>query len=472
MDFNINDKYLNDFINYENSEDQNSFNKINSSIRVEPPSAIFQLNVDCFHEIFDWLSLKDLISIGQTCKRLQRIAGNFFHTNYAVKMARITNDIHISSHQSNVFRQYIPKISISGDRLKSYHFVGANCFNSIKHIRIHSVLPDGGFECIKGILTGVESLEMNECIVNGDFYEDCLKYCPNLRTISVTRSDRIRNKSIIIGTGNEWLLRKYPKLEQFELNDSYRLKTNELKIFFEENPNVRTFSTDSRTLWANRYTFIDTDIKLDILAIDIYQMNTIDRNKQSISMIDSIHQLLSQLYENGSYNHLHLYIFFINEHNVDKLLSLKAIEMIMGDVIPIKAPLNQLKAFGVWNGDDIIANNECLPCNLPHLQRMYFSNVTCDCVLHFIRYWPQLKEIRITRFHEGIHFKTLDLIKLNKEREKLAGARNVKIYVKDDLYLATKWTIKTTQLSMIELRRANSMEWEESSARSKFFKTI
>lgn len=44
---------------------------------VSPP-VIFKLYMDCFVEIFDYLSLKDLIAFGNTCKRLCPYAGHWW----------------------------------------------------------------------------------------------------------------------------------------------------------------------------------------------------------------------------------------------------------------------------------------------------------------------------------------------------------------------------------------------------------
>ena len=75
-----------------------------------------------------------------------------------------------------------------------------------------------------------------------------------------------------------------------------------------------------------------------------------------------------------------------------------------------------------------------------------------------------------------MRFKSLNLIALNKAREKLneerAEAGKIRIYVKENLYLATKWTLNAIDLSLIELRRADSEEWEELGARSKYFKSV
>lgn len=259
--------------------------------------AIFKLNVDCFHEVFDCLTLKDVIAVGKTCKRLQWIAGHFINLNYASKSARGENDgIYISSLQSNIFSQYIQKLSISGDRLGAYRFVGSNCTNSIKHLRVYGSLPLNGFEYMKEILNGVEMLEMNDCHFIGDFYENYLKYCPNVKSLNISRSGHIRDKSIIIGNGNEWMLRTYSTLEHLEFIEIYGLKANELKIFFDRNPNLRTFSTDSRGLWENRYSILESNIKLNTLAIDIYQSKLYDSNCQPLSMVDSVYEVLVVLF--------------------------------------------------------------------------------------------------------------------------------------------------------------------------------
>lgn len=71
-----------------------------------PLPEMFKLTIHCYHEIFDWLSLNELIAVGSTCKHLQQVAGQFFHSNYAAKNARGENDgIYVLSQQSNVFSQ-------------------------------------------------------------------------------------------------------------------------------------------------------------------------------------------------------------------------------------------------------------------------------------------------------------------------------------------------------------------------------
>lgn len=43
----------------------------------EIPPKIFNLDVDCVQEIFDYLSIKDIHSVSETCTQMQRIAGDY-----------------------------------------------------------------------------------------------------------------------------------------------------------------------------------------------------------------------------------------------------------------------------------------------------------------------------------------------------------------------------------------------------------
>lgn len=80
-----------------------------------------------------------------------------------------------------------------------------------------------------------------------------------------------------------------------------------------------------------------------------------------------------------------------------------------------------------------------------------------------------MNEIRVKTFR-GVDYRNgLDLSVLNEERRKLIGAKKISIYVHDDMYLATKWT-RPIHLDLIELRRYDSLEWQELSFRSIYFK--
>lgn len=422
---------------------------------------ILKLDIDCFHEMFEYLSLHDLISIGNTCKRLQNVAGVFYRTMYASK--RITGSSYNLTYHLSIFRQFIPKLSISGNNLRIYKYVGTHC-KSVKELRLSGCLPEGAIHSLTEILKWTKVLEMSESFFHEEFHEYILKHCQKFQTLSVKRSDKIRDKSIIIGTGNGWLCRKYPTLEHFELTEIYELQRNELITFFQQNPNVRTFSTDSESLWANRHSISASNIKLEKLAIEL-------TSKDSASLV---YNLLLELHENGFFNRLHVYSTRIPQQNLDQMFALpfkNSIEMLHGDFARIDTSLENLRVLGVDCADKI-ANIEILPSKMPHLQRIFFTTATINQILPFIRGSKHLMTIKIMEFieadsmsyHSFDTFEFPNLMELNEEREKLDEAEKVNIYVNERLFLALKWTRKTIELPLIEIRRCDSLEWVDLNA--------
>lgn len=433
---------------------------------------IFKLDVSSFNRIFDWLSQSDIIAIGESCKRFQQIAGEYFQSNYWAKCARGENDgVYLLSKNSNIFSRYIRKVSISGDRLGAYRFIGENCTNFLTQMRFYGTIPIGGFEYIKEILAGVEVLEMNECLIDGEFYENYLKYCSNLKSLSVSRSNRIRDRTIVIGCDNNWLLRSYPTLVNFELIDWYGLKNNEITTFFQQNQNVRTLSTDVRSLWENRHSHLASSTKLDKLAVDICQSKIIDSNNQPISLLDSVYHLLHELHECGFYMRLNLYVYFVDKSDIQKMFSLNGLEMICGDIIQFGEKMIDLKMLGVCYGNEIW-NIEELPVNLTNLERVYFAQISIERILLLICECAKLKQIKIKRLTDGKKMKWVDLMSLNEQRSKLSGAEKLTIYLKEDLYLETKWMKNCIDFSFIEFKRFESFEWEELNAKFRYYKSM
>lgn len=48
-------------------------------------------------------------------------------------------------------------------------------------------------------------------------------------------------------------------------------------------------------------------------------------------------------------------------------------------------------------------------------------------------------------------------------RGKLFGAKKIMLYVKEDIYLATKWAYKMTDFGLIEIMRTSSHPYDEES---------
>lgn len=74
---------------------------------------IFKLTVDCFEEVFDYLSLKDLAAIGQTCKRMQRIAGHCFQQNFGAAIVTFDGgNFYLDRVRINCFKNFTQNIRV------------------------------------------------------------------------------------------------------------------------------------------------------------------------------------------------------------------------------------------------------------------------------------------------------------------------------------------------------------------------
>lgn len=46
------------------------------------PLLFLKLNVNCWEKVFDYPSLRDILSMSQTCKRMQLIGGHYYRDNF------------------------------------------------------------------------------------------------------------------------------------------------------------------------------------------------------------------------------------------------------------------------------------------------------------------------------------------------------------------------------------------------------
>lgn len=420
---------------------------------VEPQSDIYKLNVDCFHEIFEYFSFHDLMAVAQTSKRLQQVAGDFYRSYYVSKKVTAQNGgiSTMYSRSMDIFSRYITSVYFSCNGLKTYRFIGTNC-KSLRHIWLHGSLPERGIEYMRDVLAKIENIDLDECFFRYEFYNFFLKHCITMKSLSVRRSLKVRNKSIIIGDGNDWLQRKYPTLENIELTELYKLNGNELKTFFVLNPNVRTFSTDSPSLWENRETFLTCDVKLDKLAVEFTSKDV------AVSVVD----LLVELFERGFFKRLHVYSAFGSQRHLERMLSL-----------PLAQSLEMLHINQHDFANDVCLENvtvlgnsnyfhlENLPEKLPNLERVYFYEISTDDILPLIKYSPKLRTIKIFRLIGGTFYKNhFDLSVYNMERAKLKGARKVTIYIDEYFVMQPHMDYK-----LVKLERFDWFDWKQLSSK-------
>lgn len=416
-------------------------------------SFIFILNIDCFEEIFDYLSLNQLAVVGETSKNMQKIAGHCFRQSYKASRSTFYYDFDVNYVRANCFIDFIRKIRVIQSNEAFYDFLRWNRLQSLAQIRFYDhAITKAKVECMKMILGQVDSIELLECKIESDFYETFLVVCPKLKRLCV-------DGSTIIGTQYDWLLRKYPSLEHFQLLTSIGLEVNELATFFRLNSGIKRFSTGANFFWVNQLSIKATNLKLNILAIK-YDVR--------VHLAPLCH-LLNELYDMGFYKKLHFYFdhpFGFNQEIVDQVKSVKSLVKIAAN-----SRKNYTNLYSLVDLEELCVTSSHaindlhrLPDTLMNIRHIYFLEASTDDILPFIKRAPKLNKIKVRHFYGGIHFdvdsNVLNLMALNEAREKLDFAKKITIYVKEDVYLATKWTMARTEFSLIQMRRIESYDWD------------
>ncbi|XP_055310988.1 uncharacterized protein LOC129573876 [Sitodiplosis mosellana] len=400
----------------------------------EPQPEVFKLDTDCWDDVFDCLSLKDVHSFGQTCKAFQRVTGAYFQWKYeAVSVRCFRNEAYIGNDRVDGFIKFAKKVQF----YRTLPYAGSD-FESVKQISfIHVDLHKWDINSMN-VLSKVERLELQDCKFDGNILGALIESCVNLKRLEFWA----------IASFN-WSLQNHPTLQHLALNGHITFRNDQLKDSLENNPNIRSLQITAKLLWETRDSILNSDVELDDLAIVL-----------SDNSNDDILSLLTDLHGRGFYRRLHLRSYRVPP--VDRLLSLQGLVALYfspiffrGEKIELP-PLVNIRELGFYvhwgtsrnNGVNTIA----LASRLMNLERLFIARPNFEDLLPFIRRSINLKYVEIYLF-KG---KVLEIYALNKERKKVEGARKVTIYVDEDVYLATKSAKAETLLGLIEIKRKES----------------
>ncbi|XP_031635826.1 uncharacterized protein LOC116348820 [Contarinia nasturtii] len=431
----------------------------------ESSPEIFKLNIDCFDEIFEYLNVKDLYSIGQTCKRMNKVAGEYFKENHSLgRMLCEKDGIYTICWQNNHknrpndkrflisgFNKFMPCIANNGYGIIKYIESHGSEFESTKHISLNGLrMNNERTKHFIRLLPQLEIVQHRDCWLTDNLHKLMAEHCQNLKEIYVQDSD---------ASTCDWLSQEYPKLERLELMPRNSWAFNELREFFVRNPKVQRFSTNLICLWDNGDIFLNSNAKLDVLEVKgFYSPYCSNRQRTSKTPLE----LLNRLHEQGFYKRLYIYIDKADKELGTSFLSLKGLELLCISWL--------FESYNLWlpqliNLRELIIMNamyardmEIFANGLTKLERLYIVQASIDHIMPFIRRSPNLNKIKFIPGSRGV---VLNLAMLNAERAMLIGARKITIYTRDDVFLATKWTSRNgeTNLSLIEMRRADSIEW-------------
>lgn len=268
----------------------------------ESVSRIFKLDIDCFEELFGFLSLKDLFVLRQTCKRFKKLV-----------------DYYIKQYYPAIKLNY-GIIKVSDANIEQFRLLDSNCVKLIKAVQMNtSDLSLEKIEIIKEILNCVELLEVsNFQIREHDFYEIFLKFCPKIKCLIITNVD-----DTLVDANTSWLQQHYPTLERIVLddcNDGFYdgFEMTHLRSFFTINPNIQSFSTTLTFLWENRNWLLGCDIKFDQLEIESFY----------VEEIEDKFGLIGELYAQGFYQRLHYYAMVVTDDYMSLINTVPGLEKV------------------------------------------------------------------------------------------------------------------------------------------------
>lgn len=403
----------------------------------DPQAQIFKMDIDCFEELFEWLSLEELLVLRQTSKRFKQLADYYI-------------------------REYYPGFKFSYGNVMIYNISDLSDFcdldpentNLIKQVHfLPDSLDDEKIDHLKGIFSKVELLGMTVCLIEAYFYKSFHQFCTNITNLIVDFCTLCMKERKHM----EWLKKKYPKLQYVWFEDDLSegpLHVPELKKFFKLNPNVQTFSTSFRFLSENQW-ILGFDVRLDLLKINANRNGRIDQDCN----------LLRELYQQGFYKRLHVnYKYDYSEDKWNQIQTLPAVEALylnLGNVTPIVLPShwkNSLRELGIDEFSSF-SDKVNLASNTMNVERVCLSSCDLTDILKFVRHSAKVKEIRVDNILDCENG-TIDVRALNKERKQLVGACKQTIYVEEDIVLKTKWAGFPIKYSLIQLKRVEACKWE------------
>lgn len=379
--------------------------------RIEEKCEISTLGFDIFEVIFDFSTLKNVIAMSRTSKQYLGYAGTYFYSAYSSKeVLCCPKGFYIERMCVNHFTAFIRKISIWFGHSETFAHIRKSDLTYIEHVimmyvSLHTTMA------IKKILKQMKTLELHNCSIAEEFHESFFSFCENVQSLTI--KDERSTQSTIIGMTNDWLQNAYPNMRHFGLELKKRsTKVPPIVAFFQNNPGIVSFSTNSELFCANFGAFSESKIKLQNLEINI----------ESSSTFQDVAAHLRELEKFDFYKGLVLAFDYIHidEDTCDELVS-----------------LSRLIGLRI-NDATYMTDTIRLAQNLKRLDFLVCSFAFIDHIIPFIQFSQHLKDLKVKMFGSGLYFQNgiLNLKKLNKIRETVGS--KMTLFVDEAVYVETK----------------------------------
>lgn len=399
-------------------------------------------------KVFDYLSLRDIIAVSETCQQLQRIGGEYFRTVFHGTSCQFDGfgpNFDMTPLNRSDFIRFVDTVEINGQVEDLLQFPYANKYDSITSLKLCFFTPSQeDATSFASISNGnIEYIELYRCCFEFDLHENFLKNCPNLQHLRIDKTyfDPISGgPSSIFG-------KHFPALQrlQYTRTDSDP-EPPELGGFLQQNPGVKCLQLDCDDFWLNR-DLLETSKAAHCLDCLVIEMESTQRATVEFA------NLLKAFYGHGFYRKLHLAIYWESEDFdyqpfFDGIESLHAFEVLDTHIFNVNiahlADLRELHLMELDGNVDLMP----LAVNLNKIERVWIEGKE-NHLIPFIRHSKSLKMVVIELKDEN----GLDLVAVNGERAALQPTGKVSIGLDEKQYLKTKWKVKHAQLEWIELVR-------------------
>lgn len=123
--------------------------------------SIFKLSINCFKDIFEYLSLKEIKALRQTSKRLKRVIDYYITMNYA---------------------RAFQKIHVDHSRLEYFRHAKITGFEFVNHMKFsYGEFNRSQIKGMQRISIQLESIEVDHEFFNCDYFEVLLNNCSRLK---------------------------------------------------------------------------------------------------------------------------------------------------------------------------------------------------------------------------------------------------------------------------------------------------
>lgn len=391
-------------------------------------NALNALNADCLEELFEWLSVKDLLTLRLMCIRLKRVVDHFL----AIRLPKVKTGY-----------RYIGLNQMACDYDDELHLMDSIERAMVKQLSIvRQTLNEDDVRIVRSFLPRIEKLHIVVTyLCSAELYETILKWCSNLKHLLVNGVMAM-----------DWLRYDYPALESLNI-DKFGMDYTQsgFAAFLGRNPNIQTLTVSSGFLCANWENLLRSNAEIDLLRID---------GRPLVRVRDLI-EIIYRLYGRGFYKRLHLTALGIGEQNqIDELSMVHGLELLcLPDATTMVWP--NVSALGIGRCVSAIPNP--MIQRLTDLGRVHFGTIGIDWVTALIQFAPMVHTIEIRTILAGLHLRDdfIDLAAWNRMRKRLINSRKVTVYVNERIFLTTKHGSATTEYERIELKRAQAspLEW-------------